>query len=167
MPVITKALAAKVLEVVDSGLVKGLGKPIPGQMCVEAAVCFALGEPHGDQPSCVGAAVRAFKIRLNDARWSSEVARTKGLRELAVAQLGSNTIDQQQFVKLLVIEVVRTFLPPLLRARKFEEEAEACEQVKTFKQAQVAAKKARKSIYDAPFPTDASAARAARACRAL
>src|SRR2546428_1654802 len=117
MPVITKALAAKVLEVVDAGLVRGIGKPILGHMCVEAAVCFALGEPHGDEPSCVGAAVRAFKIRLNDARWSSDAARTKGLRELAVAQLGSDTISQRQFAKLLVIEVVRTFLPPLLRAR--------------------------------------------------
>src|SRR3989449_8977757 len=143
MPVITKALAAKVLEVVDAGLIKGLGKPIPGQMCVEAAVCFALGEPHGDEPSCVGAAVRAFKIRLNDARWSSNAARTKGLRELAVAQLGSNTIDQQQFAQLLVIEVVRTFLPLLFRARKFEKEAEACEQVKTPKQARAAVEKAR------------------------
>src|SRR2546422_586943 len=153
MLVITKALVAKVLEVVDAGLIKGLGKPIPGQMCVEAAVCFALGEPHGDQPACVGAAVRAFKIRLNDARWSSDAARTKGLRELAVAQLGSDTIDQKQFAQLLVIEMVRTFLPPLLRARKFEKEAKACEQVKTFKQARVAAEKAKQttSIHAAAY----------------
>src|SRR2546422_3980674 len=112
MPVITKALAAKVLEVIDSGLVRGLGKPIPGQMCVEAAVCFALGELHGDQPSCVGAAVRAFKIRLNDGSWSSNAARTKGLRELSIAPLGSNMIYQKRFAKNLVIEVVRKFLPP-------------------------------------------------------
>jgi hypothetical protein len=30
-------IATKVLEVVDAGLVSGVGKPIPGQMCVEAA----------------------------------------------------------------------------------------------------------------------------------
>src|SRR2546426_14490 len=88
---------------------------------------------------------RSSNVRLNDARWSSKAARTKGLRELAVAQLGSDTINQQQFAKLLVIEVVRTFLPSLLRARKFEKEAEACEQVKTFKEAQVAAEKARQA----------------------
>jgi len=49
---ITGELAAKVLAVVDAGLVKGLGEAVPGHMCVEAAVCYALGEPHSDAPSC-------------------------------------------------------------------------------------------------------------------
>ena len=44
---ITHAIARKVLNTVDAGLTSGIGKRIPGQMCVEAAVCFALGEPHG------------------------------------------------------------------------------------------------------------------------
>src|SRR6185295_6211374 len=77
---LTEAVAAKVLQVVDAGLCVGKGKPVLGQMCVEAAVCFALGEPHSDEPSCVGSAVRAFKIRLNDSPWSSDQARAKGMR---------------------------------------------------------------------------------------
>ena len=84
---ITEAIAAKVLVVVDAGLVNGKGKPVPGQMCVEAAVCFAMGLPHSDEPPCVAPALRALKIRLNDSNWSSDQARAKGLRRLALAQL--------------------------------------------------------------------------------
>jgi hypothetical protein len=47
-------------------------------MCVEAAVCYALGLPHSDNPPCVGYAVRQYKIRLNDSNWSSNEARAKG-----------------------------------------------------------------------------------------
>lgn len=49
---ITREIAVKVLETVDAGLVKGMGSPIPGSMCVEAAVCFAMGLPHSDEPGC-------------------------------------------------------------------------------------------------------------------
>lgn len=34
--VITRAVAEKVRDVVDAGLVPGVGTPEPGQMCVEA-----------------------------------------------------------------------------------------------------------------------------------
>lgn len=43
MKSLTKTLAKKVLETVDAGLCSGLGNPKPGEMCVEAAVCFAYG----------------------------------------------------------------------------------------------------------------------------
>ena len=69
--VITLDIAQKVLATVDAGLVSGVGTPIPGQMCVEAAVCYALGLPHSDDPLCVSRALREFKIRLNDANWST------------------------------------------------------------------------------------------------
>lgn len=39
---VTREIAVKVLEVVDCGLSSGLGKPEPGNMCVEAAVCYAM-----------------------------------------------------------------------------------------------------------------------------
>lgn len=64
---ITKEIAIKVRDTVDAGLVQGKGSPIPGQMCVEAAVCFAMGLPHSDEPPCVSPAIRALKIRLNDS----------------------------------------------------------------------------------------------------
>ena len=150
---ITKAQAQRVLEVVDAGLVKGLGEPVPGKMCVEAAVCFALGLKHGDEPTCVGSAVQRFKIRLNDAAWSSNKARTKGLRKLAVAQLGSDTINQQQFAKTLAKLTINRFLPVLFRdlAEKprikkwrvsFLEAADRCEREGTRESAQAARKAA-------------------------
>lgn len=91
--------ARKIVDLLSHGLVKGLGKPEPGKMCVEAAVCYALGLPHSDNPPCVGEAVREFKIELNDQDWPSNMARAKGMAKLAIAQLGSNTIDQGEFKK--------------------------------------------------------------------
>lgn len=57
--------ARRVLEVVDAGLVSGLGIAEPGRMCVEAAICYALKLPHGDQPECVADCIRRYKIRIN------------------------------------------------------------------------------------------------------
>lgn len=108
---LNKQIARKVLETVDAGLVRGTGSPEPGKMCVEAAVCYALGLPHGDEPPCVGSAVRAFKIKLNDCPWPSIEARAKGMRELAIAQLGSDTLDQMEFGKLMLLRGTQTLLP--------------------------------------------------------
>lgn len=100
---INAAVAATVLEVVDAGLVDGMGHPEPGSMCVEAAVCYAMGEPHSDQPKCVLPAIRDTKIELNDdeiwykAKGHVTKTRAEGLRRLAIAQLGSKgkiTTDQ-------------------------------------------------------------------------
>jgi hypothetical protein len=113
---ITKTIAKKVLKIVDTGLVCGLGSPIPGRMCVEAAVCFALGEPHGDSPSCVDEVVRSFKIRLNDSAWSCDAARTKGMRRIAVAQLGSKDVINVRLFHTLVCELtIRRVVPFALR----------------------------------------------------
>jgi hypothetical protein len=112
---VSREIAKKVLEVVDAGLVSGKGKPIPGQMCVEAAVCYAMGLPHSDEPKCVGEAVRVFKIRLNDSKWPTDADRTKGMRKLAIAQLGSDTIDQMAFAKHVALECQRRVLPLALR----------------------------------------------------
>ena len=86
---ITREIAVAVRDVVDAGLSSGVGSRTPGEMCVEAAVCYALGLPHGDDPGCVAQSLRRLKIGLNDARWSSKTARAAGLRRLALAQLGS------------------------------------------------------------------------------
>jgi len=96
---INQELADKVLEIVDQGLCSGLGVGVPGNVCVEAAVCLAMGLPNSDDPPCVGPAVRAFKIRLNDSAWSSNEERAKGMRRLAIAQLGSDGVDQVEFAK--------------------------------------------------------------------
>ena len=116
MTELNEAVAAKVLATVDAGLVHGIGEPVPGRMCVEAAVCYALGQPHGDEPTCVGRAVRAYKIRLNDSGWSSNAARAKGMRRVAIAQLGSDKIDQQAFREYVALHVVRRIVPIAARA---------------------------------------------------
>jgi hypothetical protein len=175
---ITREMAARVLEVVDRGLVSGVGNPVPGQMCVEAAVCYALGEPHGDKPTCVGSAVRAFKIRLNDSRWSSGAARTQGLRAIAIAQLGSNEINQLEFAQRVTLAVIREILPPMLRRRKLDKEADACAVTTTLAEGRTAVLEARNvaaadaaaayvaaaaAAYVAAYVADADAAAAADA----
>ena len=120
---INKKIARKVLEVVDKGLVKGLGNPEPGKMCVEAAVNYAMGLPHGDSPQCVGRSVRDFKIALNDSYWSSDKARTEGLRKLAIAQLGSDTLNQDDFTEKLGYRCMTTVLP-LIVGNALKEDAE-------------------------------------------
>lgn len=102
---ITKAIAMKVLEVVDAGLSSGKGYPEPGKMCVEAAVAFAMGEEFSDEPKCVMTLIRNAKISINDsAIWNKEAGsyssydpaasklRAKALRRLAIAQLGSKGV---------------------------------------------------------------------------
>ena len=111
---LNKTIARKVLRIVDKGLVKGLGDPEPGKMCVEAAVNYAMGFPHGDQPKCVGSEVRVFKIALNDSWWSSDKARTKGMRKLAIAQLGSDTLDQSVFAEKVGYRCMTTVLPVIV-----------------------------------------------------
>lgn len=118
-------LAKRVLSVVDKGLSEGLGEPKPGQMCVEAAVCFALGLPHDDNPPCVGDQVRNAKIQLNDTTyWGTDKARARGLRDLAVAQLGSDKIDQKKFAKVLAVLVMQRVVSKALRSVKKEGESE-------------------------------------------
>lgn len=101
---VNKELAKKVIKVVKPGLCGGLGQPIPGKMCVEAAVNYACGLEHDDNPPCVGSSVREFKITLNDESWSSNKARARGMIKIAIAQLGSNKINQDKFDTLIVEE---------------------------------------------------------------
>ncbi len=111
---ITKEHAAKFLELCDAGLSKGLGEQVPGKMCVEACWNAALGLPHGDDPPCVGSAIRAAKIALNDANWSGDMERARGMRAVGVAQAGSDQIDQVEFTRLITegLERIKAQYPP-------------------------------------------------------
>jgi hypothetical protein len=133
MTTIDEQLCIKILSIVDKGLVQGLGVPEPGKMCVEAAVSYALGLDHGDKPECVGEVVREFKIKLNDAIWPSDIERASGLRKLAIAQLGSNTIDQYKFIEYIIIQTVKRILPFII---KNDEIKTMCSKVETLLQAQ-------------------------------
>ena len=128
-------------------------------MCVEAAVNYAMGLPHGDNPSCVGDAVRRFKIALNDSNaWTSKAARAKGLRRVAIAQLGSDKIDQFKFLKALALETIRQILPIALRnvgvrhphlATEFEALSASCEAATNLFRARRAASTADSATYAA------------------
>jgi hypothetical protein len=114
---ITREIAEKVRDVVAAGLTQGVGEPVPGKMCVEAAVCYAMGQPHGDEPACVSPAVRRLKIGLNDRAWSSNGARAEGLRRLAIAQLGSaDSVDDPEFIRRVADVTIRRAVPIGLRA---------------------------------------------------
>lgn len=102
-------------EFLDRGLSQGQGSP-NGQMCIEAAICQTMGLPHGDDPGCVSAAVRSFKINLNDSPWSSPAARAKGLYDLGIAQLGSlGVVDDAEFSKRMAEKTIRFVIPKLFR----------------------------------------------------
>lgn len=114
---ITREVATKVLETVDAGLTAGMGKPTPGEMCVEAAICYALGLPHSDDSGCVSAALRTLSINLSEAPWSSPEARAKGLRRLALAQLGSlGHLDDREFGRRVAQLTIRKMVPIALRS---------------------------------------------------
>jgi hypothetical protein len=176
---ITRTAAQRVLAVVDAGLVNGLGEAKPGLMCVEAAVCYALGLPHGDKPSCVSPALRNLKIKLNDSNWSSDQARAKGLRRLALAQLGSaGFLDESEFIRRLCDLVLRKVVPGALRIAASVHPvdkhkvaliaaAEACENspsAKTSREARQIAQEARAAA-DAAYDAAYDAADAADAAK--
>ena len=95
---ITEELVEKINDLLNQGLTQGLGQAEPGQGCVEAMICLALGLPHSDDPICVNEAVRVCKIRINDSTWSSKEARGKALKKIAILQLNTKeTISNRQF----------------------------------------------------------------------
>ena len=113
---INRDLAKKILEIVDCGLTNGLGEQKKGELCVEAAVCYAMGLPHGDEPPCVSPAVRTLKIRLNDSAWSSNTARASGMRRLAIAQLGTaGQLNDIEFVEAVAAMTIQKIVPRAFR----------------------------------------------------
>ena len=67
---ITREIAIKVRDTVDAGLVKGVGVQVPGQMCVEAAVCLRWACRTATSHRVFRPAIRQLKIQLNDSTWS-------------------------------------------------------------------------------------------------
>lgn len=115
-PLITREIAQNVLRMVEAGLSEGFGRREPGQMCVQAVVCCALGLPHGDDPGCVAEWLRCLMIQLNDAAWSSPHARARGLRRAALAQLGSKGVLNECEFAVRVMRVALARVPSAFRA---------------------------------------------------
>ena len=156
-------IAARLREIIPHGLVSGVGLPEPGRMCVEAAVCYAMGLPHGDEPTCVNAAARRAKIVLNDAAWSSKAARAAGMLDASIAQLGSAEpgFNARKFAEVYALLTVQRVLPIALRAVGLEAEAKACEAADDMDAADAAARAAARAAWDAAAWAAADAALAA------
>jgi hypothetical protein len=112
---ITPAMRDQVATVISAGLVKGLGEARPGALCLEAAICLALGEPHGDKPSCVAAPDRAFAIRLQDAYPGTPAERAALFLPLGLAQLGTAGTDRAPWLRRVIEGTIRKVLPVCLR----------------------------------------------------
>ncbi len=101
---------------VARGFCVGVGTP-DGQLCVEAAITQALGMPFNDNPKCVASAVRSYKITINDShRWKSPQSRAEALRDIGIAQIGSNgVVDDNEFTRRFAAKTARVLIPMLFR----------------------------------------------------
>ncbi len=123
-------------RILKQGLSCGLGLQ-DSKMCIEAAVCQSLGLDHDDNPPCVAPVVRNFKIDLNDQYWSSDMARSRAMYQLGIAQLGSKeNIDEEAFVTEIQFASVTQLLPHVLSL---------CHSENSFKDYKQLASKARKA----------------------
>jgi hypothetical protein len=100
---LTIASIKNLLDIISGGLRSEEGSAgIPGDFCVQQAVNTAMHGGTDDRPHCVGSVVRNLGITLNDSQgWSSDKARADGLRRFAVAELGSDEIDQVRVQALM------------------------------------------------------------------
>ena len=100
---------------VRQGFSSDLGKR-DSVICVQAAVCEALGMRHDDAPRCVEPAIRRFLIALNDADWSSKETRARWLNRIGIAQLGSlGVVDGAEFLKALTLRMVKEIVQDLFK----------------------------------------------------
>ncbi len=161
----------KLKQIFDRGLSSGLGTA-GGTVCIEAAICEALGEPHSDKPSCVHEIDRALSFRLNAGPWSSEKARAEGMWPLALPQLGTAGKDRKAFLNKVVEGTIRRIVPIALRATAkvhtdekhrsaLEAAAVRCENEGTLADADAAAYAAYAAANAAANAADADAAYAA------
>lgn len=115
---ITERDVREVLRIIDFGLCSqaSTDNPTVGKMTVQQAVCLVFKEPHWARPSCVAALLHQFTDRLNDARWSSNASRARGLRRLAVAPLGTaDRLDQMLLAKELSRTMIVNLIPRVFR----------------------------------------------------
>lgn len=107
------------VEKYDSILARGLSVGLGNRsdlVCIEAAICIVLGLPHGDDPGCVGNAIRHYKIALNDSCWSCPKTRAQGMRNLGLAQLGSKgVVDDKEFKHKMALKTINILIPKLFR----------------------------------------------------
>jgi hypothetical protein len=72
-------------------------------MCALEVVAYIAGETHSDRPTCACPVLAAFVRRLNDARWSSDAARTEALRPVVLALVGSRSIRDVEMRRMFAL----------------------------------------------------------------
>jgi len=144
------------------GLPSGLGDT--EHACIMACLNLACGGTLTDaaESPCVLPAAARFAIRLNDAAWSSEMARADGLRDLGLALLGTAHLDRKVFLSNLTQATIREVVPVFLRRAGLEEPAKRCEAEGTAEAAARGARSAAAAAY-AAYADAADAAAAAYA----
>lgn len=94
------------LDIISGGLCHGAGNMTgKGNFCVQQAVTQATGYGQSDRPACVGYKVRVLGVKINDFIPDTDAShqfRSNALRRFAVAELGSDTIDQEKFELRLI-----------------------------------------------------------------
>ncbi len=114
-----KGFFKEYMKILNRGLSDGMGNRgehsgKPGKVCIEAAVCWALGEDHTDNPKCVSPTIRLFGIELNDSMYVNDKVRAKGLRDFGIAQLGSKgTVNAREFRRVMKEKIIREIIPVL------------------------------------------------------
>src|SRR6185436_12705706 len=103
----------------------------PGKMSLENAICFATGEPPGEEPSCVAELDLEYSTILSSAGWSSDLVRGEALLPLVIAQLGTTDTDRETWADQLVLGTVKRVLPLALDAVDMTDHAQACRSVET------------------------------------
>lgn len=112
---ITKEHVFNIVDRIDrqGGLPRGLTDTVNGNtsLCVEAVINHVVHQEYGqDNPACVSPLIRSLSISLNDDySWSSPYCRGEGLKRLAIAQLGSNSLDQEELERKLVEKLRHVF----------------------------------------------------------
>jgi hypothetical protein len=112
---ITEGDALRVLTLVDRGLHNEppVDKPL-GMLTLSFAISYGMNErPYLDlDKKSVAPTLVVLSNVLNDIRWSSPEARACGLRQFAIAQLGTaGTLNEGLFVEKLMDTIIRWLLP--------------------------------------------------------
>lgn len=88
---ITQQMVQNLLGYVKKGFCNGAGEVSDGQFCVQQAVNMAttMEAETSDGPNCVHKEFNCLGINLNDMEWRGPKTRAKGLKRLAVAEMGT------------------------------------------------------------------------------
>lgn len=116
MSEISKEVVLLIIADLERQLASSAENSVAGRMIVQQAVCAAFAERYLETPSTVAPMLSAVTIGLNNATWSSDFECGKGMRRLAIAQLGTaKDFDSNRFLYCLAGVLVRKWLPRLLR----------------------------------------------------